>query len=116
ASLSSRTAEAVARVHAERLGRIAVIAAEERVGDLVAVLRSQVALPAIRAGSAGGDGEIAVVGGEDAKGLEFEARVTVEPAELIDAHGAGDLYVAMSRSTQHLGVVHARDLPAGVAG
>ncbi|SLM97320.1 ATP-dependent DNA helicase [Brachybacterium faecium] len=116
AALSSRTAEAVARVHAERLGRIAVIAAEERVGDLVAVLRSQDALPAIGAGSAGVDDEIAVMTAQDAKGLEFDAVVIVEPAELIDAHGAGDLYVAMSRSTQHLGVVHARDLPAGVAG
>ena len=79
-------------------------------------LRSQDALPAIGAGSAGVDDEIAVMTAQDAKGLEFDAVVIVEPAELIDAHGAGDLYVAMSRSTQHLGVVHARDLPAGVAG
>ena len=53
---------------------------------------------------------------QDAKGLEFDIVVIVEPAELIDAHGAGDLYVAMSRSTQHLGVVHSRELPAGMAG
>ncbi|XQL98819.1 ATP-binding domain-containing protein [Brachybacterium sp. UNK5269] len=53
---------------------------------------------------------------QDAKGLEFDAVVIVEPAELVDAHGAGDLYVAMTRTTQHLGVVHARPLPAGLTG
>jgi hypothetical protein len=41
--------------------------------------------------------------------------VIVEPAELIDAHGAGDLYVAMCRPTQHLGVIHCRHLPAGIS-
>ena len=62
------------------------------------------------------DDEIAVMTAQDAKGLEFDIVVLVEPAELIDAHGAGDLYVAMSRSTQHLGVVHARPLPRGMEG
>ena len=113
--LVARTAEAVASVHAERLGRIAVIADEERLPALVAALRSQQGLPAVGAGSAGVDDEIAVMTAQDAKGLEFDAVVIVEPAELIDAHGAGGLYVAMSRSTQHLGIVHARELPAGIA-
>ena len=66
-------------------------------------------------GSAGVDDEIAVMTAQDAKGLEFDAVVVVEPAELVEDHGAGDLYVAMTRPTQHLGVVHARDLPAGIA-
>src|SRR5699024_7841895 len=113
--LVARTAQAVATLHAERLGRIAVIADEERLPSLVATLRSQQGLPAVGAGSAGVDDEIAVMTAQDAKGLEFDAVVIVEPAELIDAHGAGGLYVAMSRSTQHLGIVHARELPAGIA-
>ncbi|MGO1198884.1 MAG: HelD family protein [Dermabacteraceae bacterium] len=113
--LAAHTAESVAAVHGERLGRIAVIAAQERLGALLAALRSQESLPVIGAGSAGVDDEIAVMTAQDAKGLEFDAVVIVEPAELVDAHGAGDLDVAMSRSTQHLGLIHTRELPAGIA-
>ncbi|MGO3288193.1 HelD family protein [Brachybacterium sp.] len=115
-SLTARTADAVVTVHQERLGRLAVIVADERISAIAAELRSRSGLPKVGVGSAGVDDEIAVMSAQDAKGLEFDAVVLVEPAELIDAHGAGDLYVAMSRSTQHLGVVHARALPAGMAG
>ena len=103
-------------MHARLPGRIAVIAAEERLGDLAAALAARGDLPRVGTGSAGVDDEIAVMTAQDAKGLEFDIVVLVEPAELIDAHGAGDLYVAMSRSTQHLGVVHARPLPRGMEG
>jgi DNA helicase IV len=115
AELAARAADAVTAVHEERLGRTAVIAAQERVEELVSVLRTRAGLPAIGVGSAGVDDEIAVMTAQDAKGLEFDAVVIVEPAELIDAHGAGDLYVAMSRPTQHLGVIHCRHLPAGIS-
>ena len=49
-----------------------------------------------------------------AKGLEFDNVVVVEPAELIDSssRGLSDLYVAMTRATQRLAVVHASALPA----
>jgi DNA helicase IV len=49
-----------------------------------------------------------------AKGLEFDAVVVVEPAELLaeSVRGANDLYVALTRSTQRLAVVHAEPLPA----
>jgi DNA helicase IV len=48
-----------------------------------------------------------------AKGLEFDAVVLVEPAEVLaeSPRGANDLYVALTRSTQRLAVVHARPLP-----
>ncbi|HEY4419694.1 MAG TPA: ATP-binding domain-containing protein, partial [Pseudonocardia sp.] len=48
-----------------------------------------------------------------AKGLEFDAVVVVEPAELLaeSVRGANDLYVALTRSTQRLAVVHAQPLP-----
>jgi superfamily I DNA/RNA helicase len=48
-----------------------------------------------------------------AKGLEFDAVVVVEPAELLaeSPRGANDLYVALTRSTQRLAVVHAAPLP-----
>ena len=49
-----------------------------------------------------------------AKGLEFDAVVVVEPAEVLaeSPRGANDLYVAITRSTQRLAVVHAAPLPA----
>jgi DNA helicase IV len=48
-----------------------------------------------------------------AKGLEFDAVVLVEPAEILaeSPRGANDLYVGITRSTQRLAVVHAQPLP-----
>ncbi len=48
-----------------------------------------------------------------AKGLEFDAVVLVEPAEILaeSPRGANDLYVALTRATQRLAVVHAEPLP-----
>jgi DNA helicase IV len=42
------------------------------------------------------------------KGLEFDTVVVVEPARIASA---GDLYVALTRPTQRLGILHAEDLP-----
>lgn len=52
-----------------------------------------------------------------AKGLEFDNVVVVEPAEFVDGspRGPSDLYVALTRATQRLVVVHARELPADLA-
>jgi DNA helicase IV len=53
-----------------------------------------------------------------AKGLEFDAVLLVEPAEVLaeSPRGANDLYVAITRSTQRLAVVHAAPLPAMLRG
>jgi hypothetical protein len=42
--------------------------------------------------------------------------VFVEPSEILagSARGANDLYVALTRPTQHLLVLHSADLPPGV--
>lgn len=45
------------------------------------------------------------------KGLEFDSVLVVEPA----AYGTSDLYVALTRATQQLGVVHTGALPPGLA-
>ncbi|MGW5316891.1 HelD family protein [Nocardia thailandica] len=49
----------------------------------------------------------------DAKGLEFDAVYLVEPRAILDEspRGLNDLYVALTRATQRLGVVHTEDLP-----
>ncbi|MGH1502454.1 MAG: hypothetical protein ACRBI6_02780 [Acidimicrobiales bacterium] len=46
------------------------------------------------------------------KGLEFDVVVLVEPARILDEpHGLGALYVALTRSTRRLRIVHERALP-----
>ena len=47
------------------------------------------------------------------KGLELDAVVVVEPARIVadHEHGMRSLYVALTRPTQRLSVVHANDLP-----
>lgn len=50
---------------------------------------------------------------EDAKGLEFDAVIVVEPESIIDSAARGErlLYVALTRTTRHLTMVYSR-LPA----
>jgi DNA helicase IV len=52
-----------------------------------------------------------------AKGLEFDHVVVVEPAAIADSgdRGLRELYVALTRPTKTLVVVHARPLPDGLA-
>ncbi|MGW0996456.1 HelD family protein [Streptomyces sp. NPDC002523] len=45
------------------------------------------------------------------KGLEFDSVLVVEPAR----YGTSDLYVALTRATQRLGVLHTGTLPRGLA-
>ncbi|MFC7574443.1 hypothetical protein ACFQX8_20050 [Klenkia terrae] len=49
----------------------------------------------------------------EAKGLEFDSVVLVEPAAVLaeGVRGDSDLYVALTRATQRLAVLHARELP-----
>ncbi|MBA3653521.1 MAG: AAA family ATPase [Actinobacteria bacterium] len=100
------------RLSAEH-GTVAVIAATSMVGDLTRAL----------AHSGEGSGRLV---GEDAlgeaitvhaapgvKGLEFDAVVVVEPAAIAEdaPRGLRLLYVALTRPTRHLTVVHRAPLP-----
>ncbi|KNE81948.1 helicase [Streptomyces fradiae] len=86
-------------------GRLAVIAPGELVETLAA------ALPESSAGARPDlTRPVVVLGPRQAKGLEFDAVIVVEPAEF----GVSDLYVALTRATQRLGVVHAAALPEGL--
>jgi DNA helicase IV len=55
---------------------------------------------------------IAVLTPQDAKGLEFDSVVVVEPSEILNAstRGVGALYVAMTRPTQRLHLVGTSDV------
>ncbi|MEE4540561.1 helicase [Streptomyces sp. V4-01] len=50
---------------------------------------------------------VVLLGPRAAKGLEFDHVLVVEPGRF----GTSDLYVALTRATQRLGVVHREDLP-----
>jgi DNA helicase IV len=83
-----------------------------RPDELVAVVREEV----------DGDGSVAVIAPSpfpgvpgatvltprEAKGLEFDTVLLVEPERM----DAADLYVALTRATQRLGVLHTEPLPA----
>lgn len=103
-------------------GRVAVVAPAGRVAGLADALTA--ALPgALGADEAARltaqrpeDAQVTVLEPRETKGLEFDAVVLVEPAEIAEGSGGtSDLYVAMTRPTQRLVVVHARGLPEGFA-
>ena len=53
---------------------------------------------------------------DDAKGLEFDSVIVVDPSGIANEHphGLGALYVALTRTTTRLVLVHADDLPAAL--
>ena len=109
-----RADDLVERAHT---ARAEFVAAES---GRVAVVAAAPAVPALRAAlglaDAGGEDPVVVLDPVQVKGLEFDAVVLVEPADVATGpSGPSDLYVAMTRPTQRLVVVHARPLPAGVA-
>ncbi|MFI8082138.1 HelD family protein [Kitasatospora sp. NPDC086009] len=69
-------------------------------------------------GPASLDSPVVLMTAAQSKGLEFDAVLVVEPDEILAAHsrGGNDLYVALTRATKSLGVVHSRDLPAMLEG
>ncbi|MHA7273744.1 HelD family protein [Arthrobacter sp. TMT4-20] len=66
------------------------------------------------AGSMGQD--IVVTSPREAKGLEFDGVVVLEPAEMLDPRSirVGDLYVSMTRPTQRLRLIATGEIPAGI--
>jgi hypothetical protein len=59
-----------------------------------------------------------VVAPAETKGLEFDAVLVVEPDRILadGPRGAAELYVALTRATQRLGVLHQGPLPSALAG
>ncbi|MEU7152653.1 UvrD-helicase domain-containing protein [Streptomyces sp. NPDC045456] len=90
-------------------GRLAVIAPRAHHPALAAALSA--ALPDV---STGADLDltrpVVLLDPRQAKGLEFDTVLVVEPA----GFGTSDLYVALTRATQRLGVVHTGTLPAAL--
>ncbi|KQY44711.1 AAA family ATPase [Cellulomonas sp. Root137] len=115
AAVAERTEKLVAEVtDSTGAGRIAVIAVDGRLVAIGDALRAAGLRPALGTGTSAADldAPLVVLSPREAKGLEFDVVVLVEPAEVIEA-SAGDLYVAMTRPTRALHVLHDRPLPRG---
>jgi DNA helicase IV len=99
-----------ARAAVGREGTKAIIAPAALHAALVAAL--------VDVGAASGSAEaidapITVLGPVEAKGLEFDEVIVVEPGALVgpDDHGLRLLYVTLTRATQRLTIVHSAPLP-----
>ena len=56
-------------------------------------------------------GEVSLLRPTEAKGLEFDAMIVVEPADFVVlGGGTGLLYIALTRAVAHLSVVYSKDL------
>jgi len=99
-------------------GRLAVITPAAGAEDLARGLAA--ALPEATIGDRTSplDGLVAVLGVAETKGLEFDGVIVIEPSTIVDEseRGMSDLYVALTRATRRLGVVHTKALPTEMRG
>ncbi|MGW7066700.1 HelD family protein [Streptomyces sp. NPDC054855] len=102
--LAAAVADAVA-TEARDEGRLAVIAPRELHEELAGKL------PGVTAGEAPDlTRTVVLIDPRQAKGLEFDTVLVVEPGR----YGTSDLYVALTRATQRLGILHAEELPVAL--
>jgi DNA helicase IV len=98
-------------------GRVAVIVPASRLEDLGGALTA--AVPNATVGErADLEAAVVVLTVRQAKGLEFDTVIVAEPARILaeSPRGRSDLYVALTRATQRLGVVHTGPPPAALDG
>jgi DNA helicase IV len=97
-------------------GRLAVVTARGAADGLREQLLAALPAGTVGLGRATLDSPVSVLSVDDVKGLEFDAVVVVEPGDLLaaSARGPNDLYVALTRPTQRLRVLHSDPLPPGL--
>jgi DNA helicase IV len=90
-------------------GRFVVVTPRADEADLADAVRARLA------GTALAD-RVEVMNVAEVKGLEFDGVVLVDPAGIVgeSPRGVNDLYVALTRPTQRLAVLHHGDLPPGL--
>jgi DNA helicase IV len=93
-------------------GRVGIVCPDDMV-DLVASALDDASLAYGRAGSRGLDATLTIVPVSVVKGLEMDGVIVVEPTAMYESPDVGPrgVYVALTRSTQQLVVVHSAELP-----
>jgi DNA helicase IV len=98
-------------------GKIVVIAPDARLASLAGELEAPVARGheglSPREAREILDAPLVVLGVDAVRGLEFDSVVLVDPAEIVSEHSQGlrAVYVALTRTTKRLQVIHSRELP-----
>jgi len=112
---AAAAAEAAAAYATVDGGTVGVLVPPALLGATLAAVVDR--LPAVAAGEPL-ELPVSVLTVTAAKGLEFDHVVLVDPASIVagGAHGLRDLYVALTRATQRLVVVHVGELPPVLAG
>jgi DNA helicase IV len=115
---SGLAAEAAARVVAQAGEWASVgVVVPGPLADEVAAALAAAGVGFGTAGRLGRDSVVTLLAPPEAKGLEFDAVVVVEPAAFLGDGPSGGrlLYIALTRAVQALTVVHADPLPAALA-
>ena len=97
-------------------GQLAVIVPDTRIAELGAAVSR--AVPDVSFGGIPDlTSPVVLLGATQAKGLEFDSVLIADPAAILagSPRGRNDLYVAMTRSTQRLGILHPDQPPAELA-
>lgn len=96
-------------------GMVAIIAPQQLLRETRTVAAE---LFGARVGTGSGalDQDIVVTSTSDAKGLEYDIVIILEPAAIVEESGGsvGSLYVAMTRPTQRLRILAEQEIPAGI--
>ncbi|MFE7794409.1 HelD family protein [Streptomyces sp. NPDC057460] len=94
-------------------GRLAVLVPDTRRDELGAAVAESVP-GAVYGDEPDLESRVVVLGVRQAKGLEFDAVLIADPAEILarSTRGPNDLYVALTRATQRLGIIHGGPAPA----
>jgi DNA helicase IV len=97
-------------------GSIGLIAADATVPALLALLTAE-GLEHVRLADGFTGARLVVTPATEAKGLEFDQVIVVEPTAIVDSEPVGlrRLYVVLTRAVSHLTVLHTRDLPPALA-
>ena len=114
--LGRRVAAATSTMRAELgEGNVAVVCADSMV-EMVSKSLADAGVDHGRAARHGLEREVTVVPVSVVKGLELDGVVVVEPARIVaeESQGLRALYVALTRSTRLLSVVHAEPLPVAM--
>ncbi len=116
-----RIGEAVASAARTMIGEnrelsVAVLVPDAMVEE-ISVALSDAGVAHSRATTSGLDDQVTVVPISVAKGLEIDGVIVVEPARIVasEIQGKRALYVALTRPTQRLTIVHSEPLPKALA-